>query len=294
MNMRLSHAMLLLAACFAADAQAARKTLDETRPMAADGELSVSNVAGSITVEAWDRKEIHIGGLLGENVEKLEIDGDRESWTIEVRYPRGSRKVDETDLSLKVPRGVSVTLEAVSADIRVDGLRGDLEAQSVSGDVVANVDSREVSLSSVSGDIELRAQSRDTRLESVSGDIEAVGPSGEFAAETVSGDLSLHGGGPFEELEAQSVSGDIELHVALDRNADVEVETLSGTIELTVQGELHADVELATFSGRLHSDYHRLDGGGVKSIEFTVGEGRGSVELSSFSGDIELREARKP
>ena len=58
--------MILAAALLAAAAAPAfaATPIDETRPLAADGRVSIENLKGRIVVRAWDRPEVHIGGTL--------------------------------------------------------------------------------------------------------------------------------------------------------------------------------------------------------------------------------------
>ncbi|MEC9356466.1 MAG: DUF4097 family beta strand repeat-containing protein [Pseudomonadota bacterium] len=281
-------AVLILAMIASASAFAAPRPIDESRPLDADGRVSVSNVAGFIHVEAWDREEVRLTGRLGDNVEALEIEGSASQLSIEVRYPRSLRNADETELELKVPRGAALELEAVSADIEVRGISGRLQAQSVSGEVSAQVDSEEVELSSVSGDVSLRGPARRSKLESVSGDVTVTGAADDFQAETVSGDIELVGG-PFREVDAQSVSGDVDLDIELSPGAEVDVETLSGEVRLSLPSGTDASVAMHSFSGSLVSELGTVLDDDAKDVRFNLGKGGGGIELESFSGDIELR-----
>ena len=110
------------------------RQVDEHRPLKADAQVEVSNVAGRIEVQTWDKNELHLTGTLSEEVEKLQITGDASHLRIEVKLPKRTRNVGDTELYLKVPAGISLEAQSVSADIRVDGIKCDLEASSVSGE----------------------------------------------------------------------------------------------------------------------------------------------------------------
>lgn len=279
--------MSLVALVLAAPAWAST-SIDEKRPLDADGRLSVNNLAGVIEVSGWDRNEVAISGQLGSDVEKLEISGDSRSLVVRVRYPsKLNGGVEESDLRLQVPKAAVLALEGVSADIRVSGTRGPLTANSVSGDVEARVDSEVVSLNSVSGDVVMQAPARDAKLQSVSGDIRASGLKGSSVeAETVSGDLQLTGSA-LRSLAAQSVSGDVILEVGLDPASVVRGETLSGEIRMRLTQAPDAVLNLKTFSGELMGEYAGAKDGD-REIQKTLGTGKGRIELNSFSGDIHL------
>src|SRR6188768_102816 len=74
-------AMLAVAPAFAAT------PINQTRPLAADGQVRIENIKGRIVVRTWDKRSVQVTGSLGKGVEKLEISGDERSLDIRVRYP---------------------------------------------------------------------------------------------------------------------------------------------------------------------------------------------------------------
>jgi len=183
----------VLLACLGTAPAFAATPIDETRPLDARGQLEVSNVKGRIEVRAWDRDEVHITGSLGDGVERLQVEGDRKSLEVKVRYPRNSRNTEPTTLLLQVPRQVELEVDGVAVDIDVNGIAGrTLDIESVSGDVVAVGAPREADISSVSGNLQLNLNSDNVEVESVSGNIALRGRiEGEISAETVSGDIRI-------------------------------------------------------------------------------------------------------
>lgn len=298
MNQPLSLILTLGLALGGAVAHAADdgRPIDERRPLRNDAHVEVSNVAGEIRVEAWDRNELHLTGTLAEQVEKLEITGTDARLRIEVKLPKRTRNVDETILHLKVPSGVALEAEGVSADVSVRGIKGDVEAASVSGDVEVVVGSKNIEAQSVSGDVTVDAPSATmTRVESVSGDVIIRGVRGEVRGETVSGDVVVRGQ-TARRLEIQSVSGDLELEVELAPDAEVEGETMSGDVRLSVSKLPDVRIELETYSGQIERSellpgYKGPERGGDRheGSEYSrEGKGPGRVRLHSFSGDIEI------
>ncbi len=285
--------LFALALLGTATVAAAGGAINERHPLNAGGQLSVKNLAGSIEVKAWDRNEVQLSGWLGEDVEKLEVSGDASRLSIEVRYPRKMRGgVEDTQLQLQVPVGVTLDLEAVSADVRVSGTRGPVKASSVSGDVSLDVGSARVEANSVSGNVKLRAPSTDTRLASVSGDLRADGTRGSLKAETVSGEVEISGG-PFAQLGAESVSGDLVLGVNLDEGAALTAETLSGDIVLHLPKVPNARLVMKTFSGSLENRFGPAVEDDRRSYDHALGAGKGSIKLNTFSGDIEVGDGKR-
>lgn len=283
----LLHAGLLYAALASTVAHAGTP-IDERHALKADGRVYIANVSGLIEVSAWDRPEVHISGELGEGAERLEVSGDASSLRIEVRMPRKSSHAADTDLRVRVPAAAALSLEAVSADIVVQGIKGRLAASTVSGDLSLSVASAEVEASTVSGDLRLSGPAGNTVLNSISGDVSASGLSGELRLETVSGAVRV-AGGAFTNLELKSISGDLDLDASLAPDARVVGETLSGQLHLRLPAATSATVALRSFSGEVQSRFgggHPGDDDRRERLEFKLGDGRARVDLSSFSGDI--------
>jgi hypothetical protein len=293
---RLSLAALLLAAAPAF----AATPIDETRPLSADGRVSIDNLKGRITVTAWDRPEVHIGGSLGEGVEKLEIGGSATSLTIKVRYPQSggwffgrSDGGQPSNLEVRVPVGASVSIDAVSADVEVRGVHGALlEVDAVSGDIrLRDAAPRELRIDSVSGDVDGQLDSRDVSVDSVSGDIRLAGRiDGRVAIDVVSGDVHLEAG-TLERLSLGTVSGDADLQFALARGGVVRAESVSGNVGLVLPAATSARLALETFSGRISSPVGEVveeKFGPGRHLNASLGAGDGDIRLESFSGNVRV------
>ena len=283
-----------LLACVAAPAFAATP-INETRPLDARGHVEVSNVKGRIEVRTWDKAEVAITGSLGNGVERLQIEGDRNALEIKVRYPRNSRNAEATTLVLNVPRQANLDVSGVAVEIDVSGVAGDeLDIESVSGNVIAVGAPRSAEISSVSGDLRLNLNSRDVDAETVSGSISLRGRiGGQISAETVSGDISIDTRGEAaRKLATSSVSGNASYTGALADGGRISAESVSGDIRLILPKSLSARVHAESFSGSLTApgvSVSRPKYGPGSSFEHTFGSGSGEIRLETFSGNAELR-----
>lgn len=291
MNRRIT---ALALAGFALPAFAA-SPIDEIRPLDARGEVEVSNLKGSIEVRAWDRDEVRITGSLGEGVERLEIGDGGRKLAVRVRYPRNSRNSEPTVLILDVPRRASLEVSSVAASVDVQGMAGDeLEIGSVSGAVVAVGAPRKAGIESVSGDQTLHLNSRDVDLESVSGRISLRGRiSGSVDVETVSGDVDVHTRGErLARLGVSTVSGDARVQAGIADGGRFSFESVSGDVGLALPSGVSTRIEARSFSGDLDApgaEVVRKRYGPGASMEHRYGDGSGSIEVETFSGDFELR-----
>lgn len=291
---------LTLSVVVLASSAGAATPVDQTRPLAADGQVSIDNVKGSIVVRTWDRPEVKITGSLGEGVTELRVEGDAQDLRIEVRYPEqrglfnwGSNDSGPSDLQVTVPTRAAVAVDSVSAEVDVSGVGGRrLSVDSVSGSVlVRSSRAGEASFDSVSGDLDLEVESADTRADTVSGDVTLRGRlSGEVSLETVSGDARLVAG-PLAELSLSSVSGDADLRTALAPGGAIRADSVSGRLSLVLPKDASARLQVETFSGDITSPVGEVqteEFGPGKRLSARLGGGNGEIRLESFSGDVRI------
>lgn len=279
--------------CLASVFASAEKRVHEISPAAPSGTVEVSNIAGEIVIEGWDRAEVELTGTLADSIERVEFEVVGDRTTIEVKYPERSKKdTGEADLKVMVPAGSTVEVEGISAHISVSGVEGDLELESVSGDVqVAGIPAA-IEAASVSGDVRVDLGAGEVELASVSGNIRVGEVRGELDAESVSGNIVVESGllmkGDFE-----TVSGKITIEAALDRG-DVDIESMSGNLILAVPHSTIADFEVETFSGsidnRLTGDHPARTSKHVpgSELEFSTGSGGPTVSIATFSGSVTI------
>ena len=295
--------------------------IDELRTLRSDAIVEIEVVTHAVVVEGWDRNEneIEIVGEYDSDFDEMEISGDQQSFRFEIdhddRRSRGGR-AGSFRLEIRVPRGVSLSVETVSGYLGVSGLTESLTGSSVSGGVdvagdLATVtlssvsgavgyvgDAPEVRLESVSGGVEFRGRSRDVRMESVSGSVFAEGGAETIEAESVSGTIQIVFGSEVRvaDLDASSVSGGVRFRGSLTQNARVEVESHSGSVELSLGPNTDAEFELESFSGSVSADLpgmrdevsSRRRVPPNQSLRFVTGSGSGRVRASSFSGSVRI------
>jgi hypothetical protein len=113
--------VILLLAANGAEA----RVVDESRPIASDARVEFSAVTGKFEVRAVSGNQMRLTGRLGEGVEELVIDGERDAWYIEVKHKDNHRgRGGNTELLLEVPASVSLQASVVSGDFDVRGLEG--------------------------------------------------------------------------------------------------------------------------------------------------------------------------
>ena len=289
---------LLSAAVLAvlSQAAAAEQTHNKRATIAPDATIDVSNVQGSVAVTAWDKNEIELNAVLESDKDRLEFEATERQVRIKVQRPdhQRYREDDDATLTLKVPKGARLIVDTVSADITVDGVRGEQRLASVSGLVQTKAYDQPVALHSVSGDITLTGTNgkAEVRTENVSGETNVSGIRGSYDGEVVSGSIDATVAAA-ERLNVETVSGDIKVRAELTPAARVEMESVSGTIGLIVKPPVNADFDIESFSGDIDSCLgtearDRSKYGPGSELDYTQGKGGARVIIQTLSGDINI------
>jgi len=271
----------------------AQQAVNERRPASPTGTVEVSNVAGSVRVIGWSRAEVEVTGTLWKGVERLEFSGPPERVLVKVVLPKSTREVEDSDLTVNVPAGCRLEVEAVSADITVDGLTGTVDLASVSGDITLTGEPGEVEAETVSGDINVAVMSATMRLASVSGTIKARGARGEVKVETVSGNATVDAVS-VDRVELETVSGTVRFAGDLSANGRLDAESVSGTVDVALPAGTSGSFRLKSFSGDIDNQFgpparRTAEYGPGSEAEFTAGSGGARVEIETMSGTIRLR-----
>ncbi len=275
-------------------AQAAT-TVDQHRPANPQGAVEISNVAGSVDVQGWDKSEISVTGTIGKDVERVEVTGDDNRTSIRVVLPSGhawgSRTDSEAHLTVHLPANSSLSTSLVSADLKVSGVKGDAKLQTVSGNVTGDVGG-DVRANVVSGDIKLTAMSsKMIEVKAISGNIVLTGGNAEAEVTTVSGDATVTLG-TVTRARIKGISGTLKTNLTLSPDAQFESETVSGDVRVEFASEPAADFDVQSFSGSVENcfgpkpmDVHHGSG---QRVTFKTGDTHARVRISTKSGDVRM------
>ena len=260
--------------------------LEFHRELAAGKRLYVQNIIGDIKVVGTSGRGVEVTGV---RVKRRY--GDPEDVTMEVmeldngvalcvRYPQhrsrrhgsdddsknpcsssgdwngnGDRNDTEVNFTVKVPTDLLLRIGTVSGDVLAEGLTGDLDLRSVSGDVrLSGGKGPSISLETVSGDVEL-----------------------------------LDGRAP--EVYGHTISGEVTFRGPILKNGTYEFATTSGDIDLTLPDPPDAKMSAATFSGRFSSDLPTTQDERRRNrhrYNATWGSGSARLDLESLSGNIRI------
>ncbi len=225
---------------------------EQTYPLSAGGRVNISNVNGSITVEAWDRNEVKLEYTkIADTKERLadvevRIDAKPDYFSVETDYGNwktgnGDRWKNGGKLSvefrLMVPRGAVLN-----------------EVETVNGSVM------------VSNFVNI------TKVSAVNGSVNATNIRGTANLSTVNGEVKAD----FDRLETgskislETVNGRVNLVIPSDANATVRADSLNGSIS----NDFGLPVRKGKYVGR--------------DLYGRIGSGEIQIKLNSVNGGLSI------
>ncbi|WP_105200112.1 MULTISPECIES: DUF4097 family beta strand repeat-containing protein [unclassified Pseudoalteromonas] len=299
----------------------AGEKIDEQINVPADGRIFIDNQRGDIIIKGWDKASLQIKGELDDRAEgyTLETRGQRTDFI--VKMPKSSNwgwgnKDDEGEgskLTIYMPMQSALSLEGVNVDVDVSDLSGDSRIETVNGDIDAKKLQGKLTFETVNGDIDGTDLQGDIRYQTVNGDINDVNSAGQLRMtlvngdvtsktssedirfENVNGDLTLHAQ-TLGSLKLNTVNGELEVYVQeLKANAQIRAESVSGDFDLYLPTSVSARFDLDAHAGgdirnELSKDKAvKAKYGPGESLSFTLGQGEAEVEVTTISGNTNLR-----
>lgn len=204
--------------------------------------LRVLSVSGRVEIIAGD-------------IHAIEIEPDDRRIDVSDDGHVAETRTKSTNLKIRVPQGMNVSVGSVSGSVRLEGQFGSIKVSTVSG---------HIEVGNASGDVDVR---------SISGHLTTERVAGRCRCNTKSGRIEI--GWVGREAQAHTMSGNIEIGIA--GVEDVELKTISGNIHVRVDRGRHPRVRLKTLSGRAKVD-------GVQGSDF-------EINARTISGSIQVEEA---
>jgi DUF4097 and DUF4098 domain-containing protein YvlB len=186
---------------------------EQTYPLSANGTVNVSNINGSITVEAWDRNEVKLEAIKTadskETLSEIEIQieskpnsfcvqAEHDSWKNRSGGEKWTRnRKMEVQFHLTVPRTAVLSgIETVNGSVTVSNFTNQTSVSAVNGQVTATNLRGTANLSTVNG--------------TVVADFDRLEPGSKISLETVNGKVNLTiPSDSSATVKAESVNGNI-------------------------------------------------------------------------------------
>jgi DUF4097 and DUF4098 domain-containing protein YvlB len=265
------------------------------------GVVEISNVAGRIDVQAWDKPEVEVRAEMGGGVDRIDTTSDHGRISIKVITPNVSFGSIGTNLHIRVPRDSELDISAVSAAVVTLDVEGGLQLKTVSGEVKADVFQKNTEVKTLSGDVVLRGRGKEAgaggiHVSTISANIRVDRAGGDLEATTVSGDIHVRLDHSAHNVRVRTTSGNLGFEGKLAPGAYFDAESVSGnlTVRATPAGPL--DYEVSSFSGDIRNcmggEAERVSkygpGRRLTGTRGTPGADEAKLRLKTMSGNIEL------
>jgi hypothetical protein len=298
----LAAALLGLAACNIEDFggfDRYRQDFHYSYPLKADGRLVVETFNGSVEISGWDQPTVDISGAKhGPSQEaadalKVAIDNSPDSVSIRVTRPSDRRGNMGARFVIKIPRAAFVDriftsngsirttdgrgparMRSSNGAIRVQALRGSLDAQTSNGSV---------ELIDVEGDARVHTSNGHVRTEGLRGSLEASTSNSSIHARLE----QVPAGRP---VRLETSNGSVELSLPANFANDIRAGTSNSGITLHMPYQVNAHVMARTTNSSISSDFEvKMQGEFSKNrLEGVIGNGGPLMDLSTSNGSIRL------
>ncbi len=225
---------------------------EQTYPLSKNGNVSVSNVNGSITVEAWDRDEVKLEATkIADSKETLadvdiKVESTADSFNVEADYKSwkwNDKRNENRSRRLEVEFRLSVPRTAVLNEIET-----------------------------VNGSVTVSNFTNVTKISAVNGNVMAVNLRGAANLSTVNG----------------TVNADFD---RVDGGSKINLSTVNGTVSLVVPSDVNATIKADSLNGNITNDFGLPVRKGQyvgRDLYGRVGSGEAQIKLNSVNGRLSI------
>lgn len=225
---------------------------EQTYPLSRNGNVSVSNVNGSIVVEAWDRDEVRLEATkIADSRETLadveiRVNSTADSFSVETDYKSwkwGDKRNENRNRKLEVEFRLSVPRTAVLNEIET-----------------------------VNGSVSVSNFTNVTKISAVNGNVTATNLRGAANLSTVNGQVTAD----FDRVEAAS---------------KISLSTVNGQVSLVLPSDVSATVKADSLNGNITNDFGLPVRKGQyvgRDLYGRIGGGESQIKLSSVNGNLSV------
>lgn len=259
---------------------------EKTISTTATPRVSISNLAGKVTVRGWDRLQVHVAYTIASpkiavDTEQVPTQGpaDKLHFTSYLIHRSDVVPNPVVDYVVQVPSGASLDIHDPQGTISIESIKGDTSVDSLGGTISVADAEGHLSIRTVGGNIEIIRSSGRVEAYSINGNLHFVSPaSTRLRGTTTSGTIVYEGDfAPGGDYVLSDYSGDIT--VICPSSASFELDAK------TVRGKLDNQFPLVP-RGPSSQSFHPPG----NSIFGTQGSGQATLEVTSFSGTIRVRQ----
>ncbi len=253
---------------------------DETIPASKEGIVTVRVTDGAVSIEGWDRDEVRVTGS-GVHRDAVDLQSSHNHTVIRLQSDLGH--LDDLQLTITVPKGSSIDIEADGAQVDVDGVEGVVRVASNSGNITVAGHPASIVAMSQSGDVDIRARGAEGFEHSEEGTVLLQGGS--------SGDIVARRG-PGQSRQSSRRSRDAAAREAQRRQREIqrEVERMrSETERRRSNGQCCRDRDLGDAIERIVRESAWALDGLQDLVDIDRSQGRLEINIADAIGlDLDL------
>lgn len=259
---------------------------EKTISTTATPRVSITNLAGKVMVRGWDRSQVHVAYTITSpkmavDTEQIPAQGpaDKLHFTSYLIHRSDVVPNPAVDYVVQVPSGASLDIHDPQGTINIESIKGDTSVDSLGGTV---------SVADAEGHLSIRT---------VGGNIEIIRSSGRVEAYSING--NLHFMSPAStRLRGTTTSGTIVYEGDFAPGGDYVLSDYSGNITVLCPSSASFELDAKTVRGKLDNQFPLVPRGPSSqsfrppgnSIFGTQGSGQATLEVTSFSGTIRVRQ----
>jgi DUF4097 and DUF4098 domain-containing protein YvlB len=262
---------------------------DETVPVQRGSRLSINNFAGEVIIHTWNNDSVHVVARHQART-KVNI---RPGTALSISASGTMGPQGSVDYDITAPAWMPIKVEGTYNFVTMDGVQGEVFANTVRGDIVIKGGTGIITAKSVEGEVQVEGARGKVNVSSVNEKIKITDTSGEITAESVNGGITMTGIDS-KSVDASTVNGNIVFEGKLADGGHYSFDTHNGDLSLGVPENANATFTIRTYQGSFSTDLplegvSRADIQRGRRVSTTLGNGSADVSLETFGGSIRVR-----
>ena len=268
---------------------------DETVTVQRGARLVVNNFAGDIVVHTWDKDAVHV---VARHQARTRVSVRPTPATVSISAASSMGPAGSVDYDITAPAWMPVRIEGTYNLVSVDGVQGEIYANTLRGDVLIKGAAGAVTAKSVEGEVRIEGARGKVNASSVNEKVVVADTSGDVMADSINGAITISGS-QSKSVDVSTVNGNITFEGKIADGGHYSFDTHNGNILVAVADTVNATFAIRTYEGGFSSELplqgvSRADLHHGRRVTSALGTGSADVNLETFGGAIRLRRGPAP
>ena len=268
---------------------------DETVAVQRGGRLTINNFAGEVIIHTWDKDSVRV---VARHQSRTRVNIRPSAAGLSINASGTTGPQGSVDYDITAPAWMPIKVEGTYNFVTMDGVQGEVFANTMRGDIVIKGGTGTITAKSVEGEIQVEGARGKVNVSSVNERIRITDSSGDITAESINGGITMTGIDA-KSVEASTVNGTIVYEGKLADGGHYSFGTHNGDVSLGVPENVNVTFTIRTYQGSFSTDLP-LKGVSPEEIKrgrravTTLGTGSADVSLETFGGTIRVRRGAAP